>query len=91
MVDAHLPIVPQEGKEEQRCRNPQPKQQVQDKGKPPQADAAAERAHHVVNQAQQRPQQEPLPENHRLARDVYVHGQRRSREKKPPRPPPSSS
>ena len=92
MVDAHLPIVPQKGEQEQRRRGGQPEQQVQPEGQPAKAQTPPERAHPVIEQAQQRPKQESLPEDDRLAQHVYMHGQRSSREKKPPRfPPPSSS
>ncbi len=91
MIDAHLPVVPQEGKQEQRRRGPQPEQQVQNKGQPTQPQTPPDGAHPVVNQAQRGPKQKALPEDGRLAHDVYVHGQRRSREKNPPRPPTSSS
>lgn len=91
MVDAHLPVVPQKGEQEQRRRGGQPEQQVQSEGQPPEAEAPPEGAHPVVEQAKQRPQQKALPEDDRLPCDVYVHGQRSSREKKPPRPPPTSS
>lgn len=91
VIDAHLPVVPQEGEGEQAGRAPQPEQQVQHEGQGAQPQAPAQGAHPVVNEAQQRPQQEALTENGGLAYDVYVHGQRSSREKKPIRPAPSSS
>lgn len=92
MKNAHLPVVAQQGEGEQGRRRPQPEQQVQQKGQRRQFQASAQGAHPVVDQAQRRPQQEALPEDQRLARNVYMHGQRRSRARKPPRlPPPSSS
>lgn len=91
MVNAHLPVVPQQGKGEQRRDGPQPEQQVQREGQPAQADAAPQRPHSIVNQPQQHAQQQPLSKNGRLGRDLHIHGQRSSREKNPPRPPPSSS
>ena len=91
MVDAYLPVVPQEGEQEQRRRGPQPEQQVQPERQPPQAEAPADGPHPIVDQAQRSPQQEALPKRRRLAHHVYMHGQRRSREKNPPRPLPSSS
>ena len=91
MVDAHLSVIPQEGEGEQRRGRPQPEQQIQHKGQPPQPEAPPDSAHPVVNQAQRGPQQKALPEDDRLAHDVHVHDQRKSREKKPPRLPPSSS
>lgn len=91
MVNAHLAVVPQKGEQEQRRRDPQPEQQVQHKGQPPQPEAPSDSAHPVVNQTQRGPQQKALPEDGRLAHDVHVHDQRKSREKKPPRLPPSSS
>lgn len=91
MVDAHLPVVPQQSKGKQRRDGPQPEQQVQREGKPAQADAAPQRPHPIVNQPQQHAQQQPLPKNSRLGRDLHIHGQRSSREKNPPRLPPSSS
>ena len=92
MVDAHLPVVPQEGEGKQRRHRAQPEQQVQRDRQRPQANVPAHRPHPVVDQAQRRPQQEALAKNGRQDRDVYVHTQRSRREKKPPRlPPPSSS
>ena len=92
MVNTNLSAVPQEGQGEQRRHNPQPKQQIQHESQDSQADAPAQGAHPIVHQAQQRPQQDPLPENSRLGRDIHVHGQRSSRDRNPPRtPPPSSS
>lgn len=91
MVDAHLPVVPREGEGKQRRDGPQPEQQVQREGQPAQSHTPAQRPHPVVNQPQQHTQQQPLPKNGRLGRNVHIHGQRSSREKNPPRPPPSSS
>lgn len=91
MVDTYLPVVPQEGEQEQCHRGSQPEQQVQDKSQPSKPQAPPDGAHPVVNQAQRGPKQEALPENDRLTHDVHVHGQRRNREKNPPRPPTSSS
>ena len=92
MVNAHLPVVPQEGEGEQRRHRPQPEQQVQHEGQGGQADAPAQGAHPVVHQAQQRPEHEPLPKHRRLGRHIHIHGQRSSRARNPPRaPPPSSS
>ena len=83
MVDAHLPVVPQEGEGEQRCHCAQPEQHVQHERQRPQADIPPHRPHPVIDQAQRRPQQEALAKNGRLDRDVYVHlsaaGGRRSR------------
>jgi len=73
MVDAHLPVVPQQGEGKQPRRGPQPEQQVQQERKPPQLQAPAQGAHPVVDEAQQRPQQEALPENRRLAQHIDVH------------------
>lgn len=90
--DAHLSVAAQQGESEQGRRRPQPEQQVQQEGQRRHVPAPAQSAHPVVHQAQRRPQQEALPEDQRLARNIYVHGQRSSRDRKPPRlPPPSSS
>lgn len=90
VIDTHLPIVLQEGEQKQRRGRAQPEQQVQQKGQPAQMEAAPDGPHSIVNHAQRRPQQEPLTKDGRLARHIDVH-QRSSREKKPPRLPPSSS
>jgi len=74
VVDAHLSVVPQKGEGEQPRRGPQPEQQIQQEGKPPQLQAPAQGAHPVVDEAQQRPQQEPLPKDRRLAQHIDVHG-----------------
>ena len=73
VVNAHLPVVRQQGEGEQPCRGPQPEQQVQQESQPTQLEGPAQGAHPVVDEAQQRPQQEALPEDHRLAQYVYVH------------------
>lgn len=91
VVDAHPPVVQGQGEQEQRRRRPQPEQQVQDEGQAGQGQGAPQGAHPVVDQPQQCPQQQPLPEDGGLAGNVHVHGQRSRREKKPPRPPVSSS
>ncbi len=91
MVNAHLPVVRQQGEREQPHRGTQPEQQVQQKSQRGQPQAPAQGAHPVVDQAQQNPQQEPLPKDRRLAQNVHVHGQRSSRARKPPRPPAASS
>ena len=91
VVDAHLPVVPQEGEGEQRRRRAQPEQQVQDKGQPGQPQGAAQGAHPVVKEAQGGAQLKALGKDRRLTDGVYVHAQRSSREKNPPRLPPSSS
>ena len=91
MVNAHLAVVPQQGEGKQGRHRPQPEQQIQHKGQRRQADAPAQGAHPVVDQAQQNPQQEPLPKDRRLAQNIHVHGQRSSRARKPPRPPAASS
>ena len=74
MVYVHLAAVPQQGEGEQGRRRPQPEQQIQREGQRRQPDAPAQDAHPIVEQAQRRPQQEPLAEYHRLARDIDVHG-----------------
>ena len=90
--NAHLSVVPQQGEGEQGRRRADPEQQVQQEGQRGQLQAPAQGAHPVVNQAQGRPQQESLPENQRLVQDIYIHRQRSSRARKPPRfEPPSSS
>ena len=91
MIDADLPVVPQEGEGEQGGRRPQPEQQIQQKGQPGQLQAPAQGAHPVVDKTQSRPQQKAQAKDHRLPRDVYVHGQRSRRERNPPRPLPLSS
>ena len=91
MVDAHLSVLPQEGEGEQPRRGRQPEQQIQQESQPGQPQAPAQGAHPVVEEAQHRPQQEALAKDGRLGHDVYIHGQRSRREKKPPRLPPSSS
>lgn len=91
VIDAHLPVVPEQGKQEQPGDGPQPEQQVQQKGQPFQAEGAAEGAHHVVDQAQGRPQQEALSKGGGLTQNIHVHIQRSNREKKPPRTGPASS
>lgn len=91
MVDADLSVVPQEGEGEQGRRGPQPKQQIQQEGQPDQFQAPAQDARSIVDKAQRRPQQEAQAKDHRLARDVNVHGQRNRRERNPPRSLPSSS
>ena len=92
MVNAHLPVVPQEGEGEQRRRRAQPEHHIQHKGQRPQADTPPHRPHPVVNEAQRRPQEKALPKDRRLDRNIDVHTQRSRRERKPPRlPPPSSS
>ena len=91
VVDAHPPVVGQQGEGEQPRRGPQPEQHVQRKGQRSQPQAPAQGAHPVVDQAQQRPQRDALPKHRRLAQDVHVHGQRSSRARKPPRPPAASS
>lgn len=91
MVDANLSVVPQEGEGEQGRGRPQPEQQIQQEGQPGQLQAPAQGAHSIVDKAQRRPQQEAQAKDHRLARDVYVHGQRNRRERNPPRSLPSSS
>lgn len=89
--NAHLAVVAEQGQGEQRRRRAQPEQQIQQEGQRRQIQAPAQGAHPVVDQAQRRPQQEPLAEDQRLAHDVYVHDQRSSRARKPPRLPPASS
>lgn len=91
MVKAHPPVVPQQGKGKQGGGDAQPEQEVQQEGQPGQLQTPAQSAHPVVDQAQGRPQQESQPENRRLVRHVHIHTQRSRREKKPPRPAPSSS
>lgn len=91
MVDAHAPVVPQQGEGEQGGGDAQPEQQVQQKGQPGQLQAPAQGAHPVVDEAQRGPQQKGQPKDLRLVRHVHIHGQRSRREKKPPRPAPSSS
>lgn len=91
MVDAHLSVVPQEGEGEQGRGGPQPEQQIQQEGQPGQLQAPAQGARPIVDKAQRRPQQEAQAKDHRLVRDVYVHGQRSRRAKNPPRSRPSSS
>ena len=92
MEDAHLTVAAEQGEGEQRRRRPQPEQQVQQEGQAGQRQAPAQGAHPVVDQAQRRAQQDALSKDQRLAHNVYVHGQRSSRDRKPPRlPPPSSS
>ena len=91
MVDADLAVVPQEGEGEQSRGRPQPEQQIQKEGQPGKFQAPAQGAHSIVDKAQRRPQQEALAKDRRLARDVYVHGQRNRRERNPPRSLPSSS
>ncbi len=73
VVDAHLSVVRQQGEGEQPRRGPQPEQQVQQEGQADQLQGPAQGAHPVVDEAQQRPQQEALPEDHRLAQYVDVH------------------
>ncbi len=82
--DAHPPVVPGQGEQEQGRRSPQPEQQIQRKGQADRPPGAPQGAHGVVDQPQQRTQQERLPEYGGLARDVHVHAQRSSRERKPP-------
>ena len=91
VVDAHLSVVPQQGQGEQPRRGRQPEQQVQQKGQRGQPKAPAQGAHSVIDQAQQNPQQAPLPKDRRLAQNIHMHGQRSSRARKPPRPPAASS
>lgn len=91
MIDADLPVVPQEGEGKQGRSRPQPEQQIQQEGQPGQPQAPAQGAHPIVDKAQRRPQQSAQPKDCRLARDVYVHGQRNRRERNPPRSLPSSS
>ena len=74
VVDAHLSVVPQQGQGEQPRRGRQPEQQVQQKGQAGQLQAPAQGAHPVIDEAQQRPQQESLPEHRRLAQNVDMHG-----------------
>ena len=73
MVNAHLAAVPEQGEREQRRHRPQPEQDVQHEGQRPQPDAPAQGAHSVVHQPKQSPQQDALPENLRLGRDVHIH------------------
>ncbi len=84
MEDANPAVVPGQGEQEQGRRGAQPEQQVQRKGEDAFLPRAPQGAHPVVDQPQQRPQQEPLAEYGGLARDVHVHAQRSSRERKPP-------
>ena len=91
MINAHLPVVGQQGEGKQPRRGPQPEQQVQQKGQRGQPKAPAQGAHSVIDQAQQNPQQAPLPKDRRLAQNIHMHGQRSSRARKPPRPPAASS
>ena len=70
MEDAHLTVAAEQGEGEQRRRRPQPEQQVQQEGQAGQLQAPAQGAHPVVDEAQQRPQQEALAEDHRLAQFV---------------------
>ena len=91
MINAHLPVVGQQGEGKQPGRVPQPEQQVQQKGQRGQPKAPAQGAHSVIDQAQQNPQQAPLPKDRRLAQNIHMHGQRSSRARKPPRPPAASS
>ena len=91
VVDAHLPVIPQEGEGEQGRSRRQPKQQIQQESQPDQLQVPAQSAHSIVDKAQRRPQQESLAKDQRLTRDVYVHDQRNRRESSPPRSLPSSS
>lgn len=92
VIDAHLPVVLQQGEGEEGRDHPQPEQQVEPEGQPAQLQGPAHRAHPVVGQPQQRPQQKALPRYRRLGDHVRGHGQRSSRARKPPRlPEPSSS
>ena len=74
VVDAHLAVLPQQGEGEQPRRGPQPEQQIQREGQAGHLQAPAQGAHPVIGQAQQRPQQDPLPKDRRLARHVDAHG-----------------
>lgn len=91
MIDAHLPALPEHRQQEQRGGDAHPEQQVQQKGQPAQTQAVADGPQQIVKQAQRTAQQHSLAEHRRLAQHVHMHGQRSSREKNPPRVPPSSS
>ena len=91
MEDAHPAVIPQQGEGKQGGGNAQPEQQIQQEGQPGQLQAPAQGAHPIVDKTQSRPQQKAQAKDHRLPRDVYVHGQRSRRERNPPRPLPSSS
>ncbi len=56
VVNAHFPIVPQEGEGEQSRRGPQPEQQVQEEGQAGQLQAPAQGTHSVIDKSQQDPQ-----------------------------------
>lgn len=56
VINADLPVVPEQGEGEQPRRRAQPEQQVQQKGQPGQLPIPAQGAHAVVDQAQHRPQ-----------------------------------
>ena len=53
--NADPPVVAEQGEGEQRRRRPHPEQQVQQEGEPAHAQAPAQGAHSVVDQAQRRP------------------------------------
>ncbi len=74
VVNADLPVVPEQGEGEQPRRGPHPEQQVQQKGQPGQPPIPAQGAHAVVDQAKRRPQQEALAENGRLVQNIRGHG-----------------
>lgn len=86
MKKPHLPSPPKDGEEEQGGDGGQPEQQVQQKGQPLPAQAAANGPQQIVQQSQRRPQQKPLTQHLRLGQHINAHAQPSSRAKKPPRP-----
>lgn len=73
MIDAHFPVVPQQGEGKQRRHRPQPEHHVQHESQGGQPDAPAQGAHPIVHQAQQRSKGQSLPEYRRLDPDVHIH------------------
>lgn len=86
MIDAHLPVPPEDGQQEQRRHRPHPEQQIQQERQPPEARSPAKGTHQVVYQPKAGPQQHSLAEHRRLGQHVHPHIQRSNRAKKPPRP-----
>lgn len=88
--DAHLPSPGRNDEEEERGCDRQPEQEVQKRAQKGDAHPAPQETEEVVEKSAADPQHRRAQEYGQLSGEADLH-QRNSRDKKPPRSPPSSS
>lgn len=92
LIEADLPVSPENGKQEQCGGRGEPEAQVQQRGGQPSLQPHPEHPEQVIQQPQPRAHRQRLQKIHSLGRHVHPHGQRSSRaSREPPRSRRSSS